>query len=102
MTWVLGRTFPVDAAFYQACGRLAFVETEDESFLLERHDPLEKNEYVRFVIGREDEDSHVEQGILQAAAQALEWQNITGSDAEELNELRAWLSKNLEKPTCFP
>jgi hypothetical protein len=54
-------------------GRLAFVETEDERFILERHDPLEKREYVRFVIGRKDEESRVEQGISQAAAQALEW-----------------------------
>jgi len=41
-------------------GRLAFVETEDERFILERHDPLEKREYIRFVIGRRDEESHVE------------------------------------------
>lgn len=82
-------------------GRLAFVETEDERFILERHDPLEKREYVRFVIGRKDEDSHVEQGIFQAAALALEWQNITGSDADELNELRAWFGDNLGKPSSF-
>ncbi len=82
-------------------GRLAFVETEEERFILERHDPLEKRGYIRFVIGRKDEESHVEQGIFQAAAQALEWQNIKGSDAEELNELQAWFSKNLEKPTSF-
>jgi len=82
-------------------GRLAFVETEDERFILERHDPLEKREYVRFVIGRKDEDSQVEQGVFQAAAQALEWQSITGSDADELNEVRAWFSKNLERPTSF-
>jgi len=82
-------------------GRLAFVETEDERFILERHNPLEKREYVRFVIGRRDEDSHVEQGIFQAAVLALEWQNITGSDANQLSELRAWFSENLEKPTSF-
>lgn len=82
-------------------GRLAFVETEDERFILERHDPLEKREYVRFVIGRKDEDSHVERGIFQAVAQALEWQNITGSDAGELNDLLTWFNKNLEKPTSF-
>jgi len=82
-------------------GRLAFVETEDERFILERHDPLEKREYVRFVIGRKDEDSHVEQGIFQAAGQALEWNQIVGSDADELNELRMWFSKNLERPTSF-
>jgi hypothetical protein len=82
-------------------GHLAFVETEDERFILERHDSIEKHEYVRFVIGRKDEDSHVEQGIFQAAAQALEWQNITGSDADQLNELRGWFSENLEKPTSF-
>ena len=82
-------------------GRLAFVETEDERFILERHDALEKREYVRFVIGRKDDESHVEKGIFQAAAQALEWRNITGSDSDQLNELQAWFSKNLEKPTSF-
>jgi hypothetical protein len=82
-------------------GRLAFVETEDERFILERHDPLEKREYVRFVVGREGEDSQVERGIFQAAALALEWGNITGSDADELNKLLAWFGKNLEKPTSI-
>jgi hypothetical protein len=82
-------------------GRLAFVETEDERFILERNDPLEKRDFVRFVVGRKDEDSHFEQGIFQAAARALEWQNITGSDADELNELRGWFSKNLKAPTSF-
>ena len=82
-------------------GRLAFVETEDERYILERHDALEKREYIRFVIGRKDDESHVEQGIFHAAGQALEWHNITGSDADELNELRAWFGENLEKPTSF-
>jgi len=82
-------------------GSLAFVETEDERFILERHDPLKRSEYVRFVVGRKDEDSHVEQGIFHAAALALEWQNITGTDADDLNELRAWFSRNLERPTSF-
>jgi hypothetical protein len=82
-------------------GRLAFVETEDERLILERHDPLEKREYIRFVIGRKDEDSHVEQGIFQAASQVLEWKTITGSGADELNELLAWFNENLEKPASF-
>jgi hypothetical protein len=82
-------------------GRLAFVETEDERFILERQHALEKREYIRFVIGRKDEDSNVERGIFQAAAQALEWRNVTGSDADELNELRSWFSENLKKPTSF-
>jgi hypothetical protein len=82
-------------------GRLAFVETEDERFILERIDPLERREFVRFVVHHKDEDSHVEQGIFQAAARALEWQNIKGADADELNELRAWFSDNLEKPNSF-
>jgi hypothetical protein len=82
-------------------GHLAFVETEDERFILERHDPLEKREYVRFVIDRKDEDSHIEQGIFQAVARAREWQTITGSDAHQLSDLKAWFSKNLEKPTSF-
>ena len=82
-------------------GRLAFVETEDERFILERHDALERRQFIRFVIGRKDEDSHVEQGVFQAVGQALEWQTITGSDADALNVLRAWFSENLEKPTSF-
>lgn len=82
-------------------GRLAFVETEDERFILERHDPLEKREYVRFVVGRKDDESHVGLGIFQAAAQALEWRDITGADADELNEVQAWFNNNLEKPASF-
>jgi hypothetical protein len=82
-------------------GRLAFVETEDERFILERNAPLEKRELIRFVVGRKDEDSHVEQGVFQAAARAIEWGSITGADADELNSLRTWFSENLEKPTSF-
>jgi hypothetical protein len=82
-------------------GHLAFVETEDERFILERHDPLEKQQYVRFVVGRKDEDSHVEQGIFQAAGRALECREVGGSDADDLYELRAWFNENLEKPTSF-
>lgn len=82
-------------------GRLAFVETEDERFILERHDPLEKRELIRFVVGRKDEDSHVEQGVFQAAARAIELGTITGTDADELNSLRTWFNENLEKPNSF-
>jgi hypothetical protein len=82
-------------------GRLAFVETEDERFILERSDPMERRDYIRFVAARKDEDSHVEQGIFQAAGQALEWRMIEGSDADDLNELRAWFSRNLARPTSF-
>jgi hypothetical protein len=82
-------------------GRLAFVETEDERFILERHDPLEKRELIRFVVGRKDEDSHVEQGVFQATARAIELGTITGTDADELNSLRAWFNENLEKPNSF-
>ena len=82
-------------------GRLAFVETEDERFILERRDLLEKPEYIRFVIGRKDDESQVELGVFQAAAQALEWQTIRGSDADQLNELRNWFNQNLERPTSF-
>lgn len=82
-------------------GRLAFVETEDERFILERRDPLEKREYIRFVIGLTDEDSHVEQGIFQAAGRALERHHVAGPDADELKELRAWFNENLERPSSF-
>lgn len=82
-------------------GRLAFVETEEERFILERHPRMEKRAYIRFVIGRKDEGSHVELGIFQAAFQALTQQHITGPDADELNEVRAWFSENLERPAAF-
>jgi hypothetical protein len=82
-------------------GSLVFVETEDERFILERHDPLEKPEYIRFVVGRKDEDSNVEQGIFQAARDAVEGQLIPGADARKLERLRAWFNENLEKPTSF-
>src|SRR6185437_2359865 len=82
-------------------GHLAFVETEDERFILERHDPFEKPELIRFVIGRNDEDSNVEQGVFQAAARAIEWATVTGADADELNALFKWFGANLEKPTSF-
>jgi hypothetical protein len=82
-------------------GQLAFVETEDERFILERHSPLERREYIRFVVGHKDEDSHVNQGIFQAVARAIEWETITGEDADELNALRMWFSENLERPTSF-
>ena len=82
-------------------GRLAFVETEDERFILERHDPLERREYVRFVIGHKDEDSHVELGIFHATSQAMEFGNLSRTDADTLRRLRAWFNENLEKPTSF-
>lgn len=82
-------------------GRLAFVETEDERFILERHDSLEDREYIRFVVDRKDGESHAERGIFQAAAQALEWHDIAGSDADELKNLLWWFSEYLEKPTSL-
>jgi hypothetical protein len=68
---------------------------------MERHNVLEKREYVRFVIGLKDEDSHVERGIFQAATLALEWGHITGPDADELKQLWTWFDQNLERPASF-
>ena len=64
-------------------GRLAFVETEDERFILERHDPLEKREYVRFVIGRKDKENHVERRIFQQ--QRRLWNGKTSRAATPTN-----------------
>jgi hypothetical protein len=82
-------------------GRLAFVETEDERYILERNDPMEKREYIRFAVGEKDEDSHVALGIFQAAARGLESGTISGADAEEMAELKQWFNENLEKPASF-
>jgi hypothetical protein len=56
-------------------GRLAFVETEDERFILERHDFPGTREYVRFVIGRQDEEGHVEQESFRQ--QRTRWSGTT-------------------------
>jgi hypothetical protein len=82
-------------------GRLAFVETEDERFILERVGPSEKPNYIRFVVGPTHQEIHVEEGIFQAAARAIDWEMITGTDADELNVLRTWFNENLEKPASF-
>jgi len=82
-------------------GGLLFVETESERFILHRQVPIEKRAYVRFVIGRKDEDSQVEQGIFHAAGDALDHEIVTGCDADELYELRSWFNENLETPSAF-
>jgi len=80
-------------------GHLIFVETEDERFILERDNPLEKREYIRFVVGPEGAQSDADRGIFHSITQALEWQNITGSDADELNGILSWFSLKLPKPS---
>jgi hypothetical protein len=82
-------------------GQLAFVETEDERYILERHDPLEKHEYIRFMVDLKDADSNVGRGIFQAAALAVEWRNINGADAGELGKIQNWFGKNLNRPASF-
>jgi hypothetical protein len=82
-------------------GRLAFVETEDERYILERHDPLGKREYIRFAIDLKDEESNVGLGIFHAAGRAVRLGYVTGADADELWEIRVWFSNNLGRPTSF-
>jgi hypothetical protein len=79
-------------------GCLAFVETEDERFILARHDPLEKKEYTRFVARLMDGDNYSGQGIFMAAIQALEWKEISGADAEKLHEILQWFGTSLQRP----
>lgn len=69
------------------------------AFILERHDPLERREYIRFVIGRDPADHRDERGIFQGVALALEWETIIGSDADALRKLQAWFGQHLKKPT---
>src|SRR5215468_5687267 len=82
-------------------GGLLFVETESDRFILHRQLPIEKRAYVRFVIGRKNEHSRVEEGIFHAAGDAVDERVVTGADAEELNELQRWFDKNLEEPDAF-
>ncbi len=82
-------------------GRLAYLETEDERVILERHDPQARPTYIRFVVGYKNENSHLEQGIFQAAWLALEERYVTGADAEELHQVQHWFNENLERPSSF-
>ena len=79
-------------------GRLAFVETEDERFILQRSETLEMNEYIRFAIVWKDKENHFERGVFHAVTQALERRDITGSNAVELNDLLAWFGTHLQNP----
>jgi len=83
-------------------GRLAFVETEDERFILERSDyPLQRFKLVRFFATERDSDSHVEEGIFQAAYTLLRSDKLTYYEWKELRSLLDWFNEHLERPGSF-
>src|SRR5262245_55142247 len=55
--------------------------------------------FIRFVVSETDPDSGRRQGLFQAAARLRDSSELTTSDRELLDEIAAWFSKNLAKPT---
>jgi len=83
-------------------GRLAFVETEDERFILERPDyKPQRSTLVRFFATERDSESHVEEGIFQAAYTLLYSDKLDYYEWKRLRSILDWFSDHLEKPNSF-
>lgn len=80
-------------------GRLAFLETEDERFILARQKkPLKPKQRIRFITRVIDSDSRVEQGIFQPAYRLRDDWEVPEHQREELRELLEWFGEHLPAP----
>src|SRR5207302_5115420 len=106
-----GRELPLAAALVHIVGRgmgailscipgqLAFMETEDERFILERLKKAPKaREYIRFVAPLIDPDSRVEEGIFMAAYRLRDEGDIPSYQREELRSQLQWFNDHLPVP----
>jgi hypothetical protein len=57
--------------------------------------------FVRFVIAEIDEESHREVGVFHAAAKLRDDGMLSDYEEADLQEIRDWFNRNLEKPTRF-
>jgi len=55
--------------------------------------------FVRFVIGRLDNDSGRRQGLFQAAKRLRESGALSQVDADHLEQISVWFNRNLERPS---
>jgi hypothetical protein len=80
-------------------GRLAFIQTEDEGFILERKRPWRRRKpCVRFQTRLIDGDSRVEEGIFMAAYRLSREGDFSAHEKEELLDLLEWFGENLHAP----
>ncbi len=81
-------------------GYLAFVETEDERYILERaRKPLRGTLYVRFVTPQIDSDSRHREGIFVAAYRLKNSGFLPKYQYDELVDDLDWFAENLPVPT---
>lgn len=57
--------------------------------------------YVRFVIGKHDDQSHAEQGVFQAAITLRDSGQLLAHEEEWLAEALNWLNMHLPAPACL-
>ncbi len=78
-------------------GQLAFIETEDERFILEKlKKPLRPRQCVRFIASKIDPDSRVEEGIFSAAVRLRD--EGPRYQREELRSQLDWFNQHLPEP----
>jgi len=81
-------------------GRLAFMETEDDRFLLEKERKEAGPERcVRFIAPLIDSDSKVHEGIFMAAYRLRDHGDIPSYQREQLRSLLQWFNNNLPNPS---
>jgi hypothetical protein len=80
-------------------GRLAFMETEDERFILERERVTRGSQrWVRFITPLIDADSRVKEGIFVAAYKLRDEGDIPSYQREELRSDLRWFNEHLPLP----
>jgi len=80
-------------------GRLAFLETEDERFILEREKPRARRELrVRFIAPLVDPDSRRFEGVFIAAYRLRNEGDMPSYQREELRSQLQWFSEHLPVP----
>jgi hypothetical protein len=81
-------------------GRLAFMETEDERFILEKLKPPTRPKLcVRFIAPHIDSDSGVREGIFVAAYRLRDEGDMPPYQRDQLRSLLEWFSEHLPVPT---
>jgi hypothetical protein len=80
-------------------GKLAFMETEDDRFILEREKKAPRpRRCIRFIAPQIDSDSRVNEGIFMAAYRLRDEGDIPTYQRHELRSQIEWFNQNLPHP----
>lgn len=83
-------------------GRLAFIETEEERFILEKSKPPRRpSQSIRFIATEIDSDSKVEEGIFQVAYRLRDDWEVPEHQRQELRRLLEWFEEHLPAPAVL-